>query len=166
MKALIDGGEVAGTVGLIQRHGSVVFLQASGYQDIEAGKPMKTDSIFQIMSMTKPLTGVAIMMLMEEGKLSIIDPVEKFLPEFRGQMIADKSDGAANLRKPIRPITIRDLMTHTSGMSGPGPELGDLYSKMNRPLAEAVTIFAKRPLEFESPLPADLRELARSLEQL
>src|SRR5256885_2828811 len=58
MKALIDRGEVAGTVELIQRHGSIVFLHASGYQDIEAGKPMKTDSIFQIMSMTKPLTGV------------------------------------------------------------------------------------------------------------
>ena len=102
---------------------------------------MRTDSIFQIMSMTKPLTGTGIMMLMEEGRLSLIDPVEKYLPEFKGQTMQG--------RKPARLITIRDLMTHTSGMSGPHGDMADLYQKMDRTLAEAVASFARHPLEFD-----------------
>jgi CubicO group peptidase (beta-lactamase class C family) len=141
MKSFVDRGEVAGTVNLIARHGSIVFLEATGYQDLEAKKPMRTDSIFQVMSMTKPLTGTGIIMLMEEGRLSIIDPVEKYLPEFKGQTVQG--------RKPARLITIRDLMTHTSGMSGPHGDMAELYQKMDRTLADAVASFARQPLEFE-----------------
>jgi CubicO group peptidase (beta-lactamase class C family) len=101
--------------------------------------------------MTKPVTGVAIMMLMEEGKLALTDPVEKHLPEFRGLwVIGRKDDQTRTLRRPSRPITIRDLMTHTSGMSGEFPDgLSDLMVKGNRTLAEAVSVFSQQPLEFE-----------------
>lgn len=151
MKALVDKGDIPGTVTLLAHGGKVAHLEATGWQNIEARKPMRTDSIFQIMSMTKPITGVGIMMLMEEGKLSINDPVEKHLPEFRNMSVADMSaDGTVRtLRKPARPITIRDLMTHTSGMSGPHGGLSDLYTKMDRTLGEAVTAFAQAPLEFD-----------------
>jgi CubicO group peptidase (beta-lactamase class C family) len=150
MKALVDKGDIPGTVTLLARHGRITQLEATGWQDLENRKPMQTDSIFQIMSMTKPFTGVGIMMLMEEGKLAINDPVEKFLPVFHGQQIADKTPGAGRrLRKPLRPITIRDLMTHTSGMSGPHGAMSDLYQKMDHSLAEAVDAFAREPLEFE-----------------
>ncbi|MDQ6665844.1 MAG: beta-lactamase family protein [Acidobacteriota bacterium] len=142
MRAFVDAGEVAGTVNLIARHGSIVLLEATGYQDREAKKPMRTDSIFQVMSMTKPLTGTGIMMLMEEGRLSLMDRVEKYLPEFKGQTV-----GARNAS---RPITIYDLMTHTSGMaSRPRGAMKDLYSKLDRTLAEAVANFATEPLQFE-----------------
>ena len=145
MKALVDKGEIPGAVTLVARHGQIAHLEATGFQDIEAKKPMRTDTIFQVMSMTKPVTGVAVMMLAEEGKLSINDPVEKYIPEFRNQQVRD----GGTMRRPARPITIRDLMTHTSGMSGPHAPLNDLYQKMHITLAEAVPVFAKSPLEFE-----------------
>src|SRR5712692_2068027 len=146
MKALVDSGAIAGTVTLIERHGALAHLEAVGYTDIETKKPMRPDSIFQIMSMTKPFTGVAIMMLAAQRRLRLNDPVEKHLPEFRGQRLTD----AEGLRKPNRPITIRDLMTHTSGMPAMPPEpIKDLYQRFQLPLGEAVSIYAKQPLEFE-----------------
>src|SRR5881628_1950731 len=121
MKAFVDKGAIAGAVMLIERHGLVASLDAVGYQDVESKKPMRTDSLFQIMSMTKPVTATGVMILMEEGKLALGDPVEKHLPEFRSQWMiesqsADRKSRA--LKRPSRPITIRDLLTHTSGMSG------------------------------------------------
>ncbi|MBC8165594.1 MAG: beta-lactamase family protein, partial [Bryobacteraceae bacterium] len=150
MKALVDKGDIPGTVTLLARHGQIVHLEATGWQDLEGRKPMRSDSIFQIMSMTKPFTGVGIMMLMEEGKLSINDPVEKYIPAFKGQQVGEKpTDGSRNLRNPARLVTIRDLMTHTSGMSGPHGEMASLYQKMDRTLTDAVNAFAKEPLEYE-----------------
>lgn len=152
MKSFVDQGRVAGIVTLVARHGEVAFFDAVGMQDAVAGKPMQKDSIFQIMSMTKPMTGVAIMMLAEDGKLSVTDPVEKHLPEFKGQMLIAEKDGdkTRTLRKPSRLITIRDLMTHTSGMMQmPPPSIGDLYQKLNLSLADAVNVFAQHPIEFE-----------------
>jgi CubicO group peptidase (beta-lactamase class C family) len=91
-----------------------------------------------------------IMMLAEEGKLAIGDPVEKYLPEFRGQMMIESRAGdQLKLRKPARPITIRDLMTHTSGMPQVPPVPADLYTKMDRTLAEAVSLFSQEHLDFE-----------------
>src|SRR6266849_7140281 len=89
MKELAEQGLAAGTVTLIQRHGTVAHYEAVGYQDIEAKKPMRTDTIFEVMSMTKPVTSVAIMILAEEGRLSLADPVEKHLPQFRGMWMID-----------------------------------------------------------------------------
>lgn len=151
MQKFSDSQYIAGTVTLVMRRGELVHLEAAGWQDIEAKKPMRPDSIFQIMSMTKPVTGVAVMMMVEEGKLRLSDPVEKHLPEFRGQMMVESKDGGKiTLSKPSRPITVRDLMTHTSGMAGgPGPGIAELLMKMDRSLAEAVAIYAQAPLEFE-----------------
>lgn len=143
MQEFVDQHEISGAVTLIARHGKVAQLEAVGWQDIESKKPMRTDSIFQIMSMTKPLTGVGIMMLAEDGKLTLNDPVELILPEFKGQRLWDG-------KRPAHAITIRDLMTHTSGMSSRLPEpLKNLYTKMDRTLADAVGIYAQQPLEFE-----------------
>jgi CubicO group peptidase (beta-lactamase class C family) len=147
----VDRHQAAGTVTLVAHQGKVVSLEAVGWQDIEAKTPMKPDSIFQIASMTKPVTAMGIAMLEEEGKLSIDDPVEKHLPEFRGQQIIQKKEGATiTLGKPSRPITIKDLLTHTSGLRGGFPAgFGDLYSKRNRTLAEATIAISQWPLEFE-----------------
>ena len=151
MREFVEQGKTAGVVTLIARHGEIASLEAVGYQDLESKKPMRTDTIFQIMSMTKPVTCVGIMILMEEGKLALLDPVEKYLPEFRGQkMVARRNaDGSIVLRKPPRPINIRDLMTHTSGMpGGPPPGLSDLYRKFDKTLAEAVLVYSQQPLDF------------------
>lgn len=128
MQAYVDQGMAAGFVTLVARHGHVVQLAATGYQDREAQTPMKTDSLFQIMSLTKPITCVGIMVLMEEGRLALIDPVGKYLPEFK------------------QPITIRDLMTHTSGLPGSLPKA---YDKNEHTLKEVVKVAAQLPLEFE-----------------
>lgn len=146
MKELVDQQRIAGTVTLFQEKGELVHFEAVGWQDIENKKPMRKDSIFQIMSMTKPFTGTAILMLAEAGRLSVSDPVEKHLPEFRGQMV--KTDGV--LRKPARVITIHDLMTHTSGVhSAPPAGLGELFTKLDRSLADAVLVYSQQPLDFE-----------------
>jgi CubicO group peptidase (beta-lactamase class C family) len=136
MKSFVDGGTLPGAVTLVARHGVIVRLDAVGYQNLEDRKPMRTDSIFQIMSMTKPVTAVGILMLMEDGRLALSDPVEKYLPEFRP------------LRSDWRPITIRDLLTHTSGVST--PEIArNIMSTLDLTLAEAVSYYVQAPLEFE-----------------
>src|SRR6266566_2128079 len=153
MKAFVDKGAIAGAVMLIERHGVVASLDAVGYQDLESKKAMRTDSIFQIMSMTKPVTATGVMILMEEGKLALSDPVEKHLPEFRSQWMIESqpADGKSRkLKRPSRPITIRDLLTHTSGMSGAPPEgAKEIYQRMDMPLKDAVAIFSQQPLDFE-----------------
>lgn len=151
MQEFVDRGYVSGIVTLVQRRGQTVQFEAVGSADIEAKQPMRTDTLFQMMSMTKPVTGVAVMMLADEGKLRLNDAVELHLPEFRGQMmIESKTETAKVLRKPSRPITIRDLMTHTSGLAAtPPPGIAELLMKMDRPLSEAVSIYAQQPLEFE-----------------
>src|SRR5580765_2363955 len=147
----VDRHQTSGTVTLVARKGKVLSLDAVGWQDIEAKIPMKTDSLFQIASMTKPVTAIGILMLEEEGKLSIEDPVEKHLPEFRGQQLITKKEGSTiTLGKPARPITVKDLLTHTSGLrGGTPPGFGDLYAKRNRTLAEATIAISQWPLEFE-----------------
>lgn len=112
MKEFVDANKTAGIVTLVARHGQIAAFDAVGYQDLEAKTPMRTDTVFRIASLTKPVTCAAIMILVDEGRLAVIDPVEKFLPEFKGQ-----SQGRT------RPITIHDLMTHTSGLQGGFPAM-------------------------------------------
>jgi CubicO group peptidase (beta-lactamase class C family) len=147
----MDRHQTAGTVTLVARKGKILSLEAVGWQDLDGKVPMKPDSIFQIASMTKPVTAMGILMLEEEGRLSIEDPVEKHLPEFRGQQLIVKKEGATlTLGKPARQITVRDLLTHTSGLRGASPPgFGDLYAKRNRTLAEATIAISQWPLEFE-----------------
>ncbi len=146
----VDDRQISGAVVLVARRGAVGCLEAVGLRDVESGDHMKPDTIFRIASMTKPITAAAILMLEDEGKLSVDDPVEKHLPEFKGQMLVrSKSGGALTLVKPPRPITLKDLLTHTSGLAGLPPGLSDLYRRRHRTLAEEVMAVSQRPLEFE-----------------
>ena len=150
-KAFVDDHTVAGVVTMVLHNGKVVEFDAEGMADIDASKPMQKDTIFQIMSMTKPFTGVGIMMLAEEGKLGLRDPVERYIPEFHGLHVAT-TDGPETARtsEPVRAITIRDLMTHTSGMfDAPPANIPDYNQKMNIPLADLMKTFAKQPLLFQ-----------------
>lgn len=144
MRQFVDQGLVSGAVGLVQRHGKTVFLDAAGMRDVENKKPMQKDSIFQVMSMTKPVTAVGIMILVDEGLLVLNAPVADYLPEFRGITVAT---GGGN-RNPARLPTVRDLLTHTSGMGGPEAS-SRVYHAMDIPLADAVKQFAAEPLEFD-----------------
>ena len=146
MQSFVDKSEIAGAVTLVEHKGKVAHLSAVGFSDLKAKVPMANDTIFEIMSMTKPVTGVAIMMLVEEGRVVISDPVEKYLPEFRGQMLQVGN----TLRPPARKITIHDLMTHTSGMPEYGPEpLKNIYFSMDIPLEKAVLYYSQMALLFE-----------------
>ena len=150
MQQFVDQGQIAGAVTVVGRHDLILSYEAVGLRDIEARQPMTKDTLFRIASMTKPITAIGIMILAEEGKLSVDDPVEKHLPEFHGQMLASHNDGSVVLKPPARKITIRDLLTHTSGLpSGLPPDMADLYLKRDRTLAEVIPTIAKRPLEFE-----------------
>jgi CubicO group peptidase (beta-lactamase class C family) len=151
MQPFVDKNEVAGVVTLVGGPEEVISLEAIGRRDIEKDLPMRSDTLFRIASMTKPITAVGIMMLVDEGKLAVDDPVEKHLPEFRGQMlVAEQSGDTITLKKPSRPITLRDLLTHTSGLPGaPPPGLAELYARRNHTLAEAVMAYSQRPLNFE-----------------
>ncbi len=151
LKRFVDDGTVAGVVTLVSRHGEIVEFEAQGTADIEAGRPMKKDTIFQIMSMTKPVTAVGIMMLAEEGKLSLRDAVEQYLPEFRNQKVATTiGPEALRLGQPDRPITIRDLMTHTAGIQDPAPAaIKDYPQLMNVSLKDVVEQLARQPLLFQ-----------------
>lgn len=142
---------VAGAVTLVAQRDKVMEFQALGMADIEAGRPMQKDTIFQIMSMTKPVTAIGIMMLAEEGKLALRDPVEQYLPEFRGQqVVSNVGPDAERLRMPDHPITIRDLMTHTAGVQDFAPAaIHDYPQSMNVPLEEVVRQLAKTPLLFQ-----------------
>ena len=115
MKGFVDRNEAAGIVTLVVRDGRMVDFHATGYQDKESKTPMRTDTIFRIMSMTKPVTSVAVMMLYEEGKLFLTDPVSKFIPAFKGAQVLEQ--GADKPVPARRAITIRDLLTHRSGLS-------------------------------------------------
>src|SRR5450755_4507240 len=108
----IDAGEISSAVTLVARRGQVVHFEAHGLMDIDAKRPMQKDAIFRIASMSKPITGVAVMMMLEEGKLRLGDRVSKFLPEFKDPKVAVDS----YLAPADRELTIRDLLTHTNGL--------------------------------------------------
>lgn len=118
----IDAGHISGAVTLVARHGKVAHLEAQGLMDIAGNKPMETDTIFRLASMSKPVGALAIMMLIEEGKVKLGDPVSKYLPSFADQKVAVKSgegDDDYYLMPVARAVTVLDLLTHTSGvMSG------------------------------------------------
>ena len=151
-KFVDDAGpsQISGAVLVVGSSRGIVYEEAIGQQNLEASQPMAKDSLFRIASMTKPITAMGIMILQDQGKLSVEDPVEKYLPEFKGQLLVDSRMGdKLVLKKPERPITLRDLLTHTSGLPGGFPAgLSDLYFKRNYNLAEATALQSQRPLEF------------------
>jgi CubicO group peptidase (beta-lactamase class C family) len=118
----VTTGKLAGAVVLIQQHGRPVYLKSFGVRDVATKLPMTPDTIFSIHSMTKPITSLAAMMLIDEGKLSPADPLSKYIPEYADVKVgvaSKTSEGVAILDRvpPIRPVTIEDLMRHTSGIS-------------------------------------------------
>jgi len=114
MQALVDRKEAGGIVTLVARDGKIVDVHTNGFQDVESKTPMRENTIFRIASMSKPITSVAIMMLYEDGKLRLNDPVSRFIPAFKQQRVANEKGEMENAR---RGITIRDLLTHRSGLS-------------------------------------------------
>ncbi len=152
--------QIAGTVTIIARHGKIAHFAAHGMADIENGKPMREDTIFRIASMSKAITSTAVMMLYEEGKFLLSDPVSKYLPEFSDMMVLPAAGAPNNNRVPARhPITIRNLLTHTSGLTYQwNQRLGPLYNSYHIPhglgptdftLADFTRELAKLPLLFQ-----------------
>jgi CubicO group peptidase (beta-lactamase class C family) len=115
----VDAGELAGIVTLVARNGKLVHAWTYGYQNLDARTPMKEDTIFQIYSMTKPITGVAMMLLHEEGKWSPSDPLSKHIPQFANLKVFAGLDekGQPILQEPVHPPTVGELMTHTAGFT-------------------------------------------------
>jgi CubicO group peptidase (beta-lactamase class C family) len=118
MKKLVDDKQVAGLVTLVERHGKVVNFNAVGQLDVRKTDPVQKDSIFRIYSMSKPVTGVAMMMLYEEGKWQLNDPVSRYIPEFARLKVylGKNDDGSPKLEDARRSMTMRELMTHTAGL--------------------------------------------------
>jgi CubicO group peptidase (beta-lactamase class C family) len=171
----LDARNVSGVVTLVARRGRIAHFEAQGMQDIEAKKSMPKDGIFRLASMSKPITGVAVMMLVEEGKIRLNDPVSRFLPEFKTMKVAlarpgagpaGGGRGAAGARggegdpeaaydvvSAAREITIRDLLTHTSGLVSGG--LGAAAAtklaprSQNDTLATFIPKLASVPLDFQ-----------------
>ena len=135
----IDSGWTAGAAGLIARDGKIIYNRAFGVSDIEAKTPMKTDDIFRIASQTKAITSIAVMMLFEEGKFLLDDPISKYIPEYSDAKVLDQyneKDTSFTTIPAKREITIRDLLTHTSGIdyAGIGSEkIKAIYAKAGIP---------------------------------
>jgi CubicO group peptidase (beta-lactamase class C family) len=131
----IQKKEMPGAVTAVVRPDGMVHLHAQGLADVERNVAMKPDAIFWIASMSKPVTGTALMMLIEEGKVGLDDPVTRFIPELKGLKLADGTTPT---------ITIRHLMTHTSGLG----EISGQEANTCVTLADAVALYAKKPLKF------------------
>jgi len=129
----VDDKRIAGAVTLVARRGQIAWLKAQGMMDREAGQPMRTDAIFRICSMTKPITSLAVMMLYEEGHFLLDDPVSKYIPEFKNPKVLVKpASGAPYTIPATKEITIRNLLTHTSGLTYHwNDNLGAMYKDAN-----------------------------------
>jgi len=165
MQRLIDARTFSGSVTLIARNGRVAHFEAQGLMDLESKKPMQRDAIFRIMSMTKPVVGVAAMMLVEEGKLRLTDPVGRFVPDLQNlKVTVPNSEGViapgviASAPQPgrivdaARPITVRDLLTHTSGLMSSGASAA-MVSQVpigpGEPLSVVIPRLKNVPLDFQ-----------------
>ncbi|MDM3870062.1 serine hydrolase [Porticoccus sp. W117] len=158
LQAYVDNKKLAGSVALVARKGRVAYWKAFGYRDLESNQPMQRDTLFRIASQTKSLVSVGIMLLQEEGRLLISDPVDKYLPEFAKTTVAVVDEaGGYQVVDAKRPITIRDLLTHTAGV-GYGEGLaadrwkaagiqGYYFADRDEPIAETVNRMAALPFE-------------------
>jgi CubicO group peptidase (beta-lactamase class C family) len=165
VKRHLDAKSFSGAVTLVARNGRIAHLQAHGFAELESKKPMQTDSMFRIMSMTKPIVGTAIMMMMEEGKVRLTDPVSKFIPELKGMQVAVAQSGpgpapAAGAQAEPRyytvpadhEFTVRELLTHTSGLvsgSFSGAANRKVALKGQETLSDYLPRLAQTPLEFQ-----------------
>jgi CubicO group peptidase (beta-lactamase class C family) len=158
LKGFIDRGELVGSSALVYEKGRESYFGAFGLADREAGKPMARDTLVQIFSMTKPVTGVALLTLYEKGRFDLDDPVAKFLPEMANLRVyaGEDSSGKSVLETTARPVTIRDLMRHTAGLvSGDDTsKLGELFRKadpmnVDNTLAEMAKRLGTVPLSYQ-----------------
>jgi CubicO group peptidase (beta-lactamase class C family) len=156
----LDAKDFSGAVTVIARKGRVVHFETHGLADVESHKPMSKDTLFRLASMTKPVTAVSILMLLEEGRLVLSDPISKFIPEYKNPKVAvwslpnDPAGAGLRLVPAAREITVQDLLTHTSGLANgfEGPA-GDFVRRANLPaggsLDERVKRAASLPLNFQ-----------------
>ena len=167
MQRLIDAKTFSGAVTLVARNGRVAHFEAQGLMDLESKKPMQKDAIFRIMSMTKPVVGVSLMMLVEEGKVRLTDPIGRFIPELQSLkvtvpnsdgFIATAPSGAVSAPQPgrivdaARPVTVRDLLTHTSGLMSNGASatmVAQVPIGAGEPLAVVIPKLKNVPLDFQ-----------------
>lgn len=158
MEQYVKDGRLAGSVTLVARDGRVVALEAVGMRDRESASPMQPDSIFRIASQSKAIVSVAVLMLMDEGRLLLSDPLHNYFPEFRELQVAvPRGDGGYDLVKANRPVTLRDLLTHTSGISyGYGPAAAEwrqagiqgwYFADRDEPIAATVARMGALPLD-------------------
>ena len=158
MRAFVDDSRLAGVVTLVARHGKTAHLNAAGVKNVATGEPLDTDSIFRIYSMTKPVTGVAMMILHEEGKWRLDDPISKYIPEFADLKVyaGDGSEGEGEelvVEAPASPMTMRHVMTHAGGLSygfGPHPvdqryQAVDIFD-LEQPLQVMIDKLGETPL--------------------
>jgi len=161
MQKYVDQGRLGGAVTLVARGGKVAYLQSFGKLDPRTGAAMPTDAVFRIASQTKAVTSVAVMILFEEGKLLLGDPVSKYIPEFKGTTVAvpevSKKGPGYKVVPAKRPVTLRDLLTHTAGISygdGPAEELykaaglqGWFLADRNVPVGDLIKKLARLPFD-------------------
>ncbi|HEX3313352.1 MAG TPA: serine hydrolase domain-containing protein, partial [Gemmataceae bacterium] len=135
LQPYLDQYKMAGIIGIIaEKTGKVHFKNVMGYADVEAKKPIGEDNVFWIASMTKMFAGASVMMLVDEGKLSLDDPVTKHIPQLSKWMVVEEKDSAQILLKPlVRPVTLRHLLSHTSGLAG-SSELNQVAGADSTPL--------------------------------
>jgi CubicO group peptidase (beta-lactamase class C family) len=156
----IDAGQLAGTVTLLARRGRLAYLEAQGHLEIERQRPMSADAVFRIYSMTKPIATVGLMMLYEQGRLQLDDPLHRFIPSWKDLQVFVSGNHPTFKTVPVeRPMTVRDLLTHTSGLTYGFMERTNVdaaYRKLGiadagRPgytLQHMIDALAKLPLEF------------------
>jgi CubicO group peptidase (beta-lactamase class C family) len=148
VQLFVDRQELAGAVMLVASPDKVLSHSAVGFADIAGNKSMQTDSMFWIASQSKPITAAALMMLVDEGRVRVDDPVEKYLPVFHGQMVVvERDEDHVLLKKPVHPITVRNVLSHTSGL--PFRSAIEVPTLDRLPLADRVRSYAMTPLEFE-----------------
>jgi len=147
LQPYVDQHTLAGAVTLVASKDKILDLETVGFEDIAAGKQMRPDDLFWIASQSKPITTTALMMLVDEGKVNVDDPVEKYLPEFRGQWLTVEQDNDhLLLKKPAHPITVKNILTHTSGLPFKSPMETPTLDLL--PLRDAVRSYAMEPLQF------------------
>jgi len=139
----VTTGLTVGAVMMVVQRGKVLALEAAGYSDLDTNRPMRTDALFDVRSISKPITVFGALLLVDDGKLGLDDPLAKFLPEFSRVPVKGQTQPTAAL------ITIRQLMMHTSGIAVERPlELENITRTFDHTLAQAVALVAKQSLDF------------------
>jgi CubicO group peptidase (beta-lactamase class C family) len=153
MQEFIDAGEIPGCVTLVARRGKVAHLEARGRMHLDRAVPLRTDAIFRIASATKPIAAVALLLLYEDGRLLLDEPVSRFIPAFKELQVEVRDPGTKQLKlvRAEREVTVRDCLTHTVGFAqtARGTIADRLAARSEEPVAETVARLTERPLTFQ-----------------